>query len=70
MKPGKIIKVFQKIGNYEGWIEPSEKFVNGWVKDGALPQGQNLPETRFFSLIINISVGLKIKHCLLAGWMG
>ena len=32
MMTGKIIKFFQKIGNYEGWIEHSEKFV--WVVGG------------------------------------
>ena len=29
MKTGKIIKIFQKIGNYEGW-EEDQNLPKGW----------------------------------------
>ena len=29
MKPGKIIKIFQKIGNYEGWVY-DQNLPKGW----------------------------------------
>ena len=38
MRAGQIIRIFQKIGNYEGWIEHSEKFVRvARVKNTVFP---------------------------------
>ena len=30
MKTGKIVKIFQKIGNYEGW-EDDQNLPKGWL---------------------------------------